>query len=115
MACSTFRSRLVRRSRLFILVILLIIALTPRDGAAQSFDATNLRQPTDLDATWLVHGGDDPAWASPDFDDSKWRPFTPSKQSLHDLYPNVPQEVIWYRLHIKVNASQTGLALAEFF
>ena len=115
MACSTFRSRLARRSRLFILVILLIIALKPRDGAAQSFDATNLRQPTDLDATWLVHGGDDPAWASPDFDDSKWRPFTPSKQSLHDLYPNVPQEVIWYRLHIKVNASQTGLALAEFF
>jgi phosphoserine phosphatase RsbU/P len=84
-------------------------------SAAQPFDATNLRQPADLDATWLVHGGDDPAFARPDFDDSKWLPFTPSRQSLHDLYPDVPQEVIWYRLHIKVDPSRAGLALQEFF
>ena len=30
---------------------------------AQSFDASNLRQPTDLAATWLVKAGDDLAYA----------------------------------------------------
>ena len=98
---------------LLYLATLLVLALRP--AIAQSFDATNLRQPTNLDATWLVHGGDDPAWASPTFDDSKWLPFTPSKQSLHDLYPNAQQRVVWYRLHVKVDPTQTGLALQEWF
>ena len=117
MACLMARWRFARLPRLPIPIVFLamVFALASYHTAAQSFDATNLRQPTDLDATWLVHGGDDPAYASPDFDDSKWLPFTPSRQSLHDLYPNVPQEVVWYRLHVKVDPTQTGLALQEFF
>jgi phosphoserine phosphatase RsbU/P len=117
MLCRRSYRRLARLPRVLIPVILMAMtfALGSQNAAAQSFDATNLRQPADLDATWLVHGGDDPAYASPDFDDSKWLPFTPSKQSLHDLYPNLPQEVVWYRLHVKVDAGQTGLALEEFY
>ena len=84
-------------------------------AGAQSFDASGLRQPSSFDTTWLVHGGDDPAYASPGFDDSEWLRFTPSKQSLHDLYPHAPQEVIWYRLHVKVDPAQTGLALQEWY
>jgi hypothetical protein len=29
------------------------------------FDATNLREPADLGTVWLVHGGDDEAFARP--------------------------------------------------
>jgi sigma-B regulation protein RsbU (phosphoserine phosphatase) len=113
MACRNFSLSIKALLALPCLAALLAFASLPAIG--QSFDATALRQPTELDATWLVHGGDDPSWASPSFDDSKWLPFTPSRQSLHDLYPNVPQEVVWYRLHIKVDPSQTGLALQEWF
>ena len=80
----------------------------------QTFDATNLRQPTDLAATWLIHGGDDPAYARADFDDSHWTRFD-SSTAIKPLFPNATSrpEVIWYRLHVKVASGQTGLALAE--
>jgi hypothetical protein len=84
-------------------------------AGAQTFDAVGLRQPTDLNATWLVHGGDDPAFADPQFDDSRWAPFSPAKQSLHDLYQKMPQEVIWYRLHVRVDPADPGLALEEWY
>lgn len=80
---------------------------------AQTFDATNLRGPTELGMTWLVHAGDDPAYARPDFDDSQWTRFDPSK-SLNTVFPNRRPQVVWYRLHIKVAPNQTGLALEEF-
>ncbi len=82
-------------------------------GQAQSFDATNLRQPTDLDALWLVHAGDDPAYARMDFDDSAWTRFH-SAVSIRTVFPDSHPEVVWYRLHVKVLPSQTGLALAEW-
>ena len=79
---------------------------------AQGFDATDLCQPTDLAAIWLVHAGDDPAYAHPDFDDSKWMKFDSTKD-LHDLFPHNHPEIVWYRLHVKVSPNQTGLALLE--
>ena len=45
---------------------------------AQTFDASNLREPVDLGAKWLIHAGDDPAYARADFDDSQWTLFDPS-------------------------------------
>ena len=60
---------------------------------------------------WLVQAGDDPAYASPDFDDSHWTLFDPSG-SIASLLPHHP-EVVWYRLHVKVDPTQTGLALSE--
>ena len=80
---------------------------------AQSFDATNLRQPTDLDAIWLVHSGDDPAYARKDFDDSAWTRFR-STSSIRKVFPDSQPEVVWYRLHVKVLPTQSGLALAEW-
>jgi hypothetical protein len=80
--------------------------------AAGTFDATNLRQPTNLAATWLVHPGDDPAYARVDFDDRKWAQFD-VKQSLKSLFPKEEPEVVWYRLHIKVDPSNADLALTE--
>jgi hypothetical protein len=76
------------------------------------FDATNLREPADLDSVWLVHAGDDPAYARADFDDSQWTPFDPHT-SITDLYPNGCPELVWYRMRVKVDPRQTGLALRE--
>ncbi|MGD0730296.1 MAG: PP2C family protein-serine/threonine phosphatase [Terracidiphilus sp.] len=80
---------------------------------AQTLDATGLRQPTDLGAIWLVHGGDDPAYARPDFDDSGWMRFD-SRTALRSVIPDSRPEVVWYRLHVKVLPTQTGLALEEW-
>jgi hypothetical protein len=84
-------------------------------GAAQGFDATDLRRPTPLGPGWLVQVGDDPAYSRPDFDDSHWHTFNAATDSLHTLFPNARPDVIWYRLHIKVAPSDSGLALEEWY
>jgi phosphoserine phosphatase RsbU/P len=63
--------------------------------------------------TWLLHAGDDPAYAQPDFDDSKWMRIDPS-ETLRGLFPTNRPEVLWYRLHVKVAPNETGLALLEW-
>ena len=79
---------------------------------AQTLDATNLRQPVDLGATWLIHAGDDPAYARSDFDDSQWIKFDPHSD-IRGPFPLQHPDVIWYRLKVKVNPDQTGLGLKE--
>ena len=81
---------------------------------AQVVDATQLGAPRlDLASGWLVHAGDNPAYAQPDFDDSHWAPFNAATGSLHSLFPHAQPSVVWYRLHVKVRPSDTGLALRE--
>jgi hypothetical protein len=83
-------------------------------AAAPFFDATNLRDTADLtSADWLVHAGDDPAYARPDFDDSHWTPFNPHN-SLKTIFPNNHPEIVWYRLRIKVPPGETGLSLEAY-
>lgn len=90
-----------------------LLWLAPQALAAQSFDATALRTPRDLDVNWLVQAGDSPAYASPTFDDSKWTVFDPHG-SLLTVYPHNRPEIVWYRLHVKAGAAQSGLALREW-
>ncbi len=80
---------------------------------AQMLDATALRQPTELGATWLVNLGDDPSYSRSDLDDSRWTSVDPNV-SLKHYFPRNHPSVIWYRLHVKVAPNQTGLALEEF-
>lgn len=89
------------------------LSLGARDAQAQTFDATNLREPADLGGKWLVHVGDDPAYARPDFDDSQWTLFDPST-SVTKLFPQAKPDVVWYRLRVKVDPAQSGLALKEY-
>ena len=91
--------------------LILLVPATP--ARAQSFDATRLRQPTDLGVTWLVKAGDNPAFAEPGFDDSQWMRIDPNK-SLKEYFPAAHPSVIWYRLHVNVAPNQTGLALSEW-
>lgn len=82
-------------------------------SAVPVFDATTLRQPTDLVNTWLVQPGDNPAYADPAYDDSHWMRFDPHTD-LRNVLPHDRPDVVWYRLHVKVDPSQTGLALEEY-
>jgi hypothetical protein len=95
--------------------ILLLLAATGAcaQKPAPVFDASNLSEPADLGAPWLIHTGDDLAYARPDFDDSHWTSFDPHR-SLTVYFPKTQPEVVWYRLRVKVNPAQTGLALREW-
>jgi sigma-B regulation protein RsbU (phosphoserine phosphatase) len=78
-----------------------------------AFDATQLREPRQLDMTWLVQPGDDPSYASVRLDDSRWAPFDPH-QSINTLYGRSRPPIVWYRLHLKVDPADKGLAISEY-
>lgn len=101
-----------RLSRLPFICIVTIGLWADVFAQAQTFDASNLSEPANLDARWLIHAGDDPAYARPDFDDSQWTPFDPSSP-LNAVFPHSHPEIVWYRLRVKVNPAQAGLALSE--
>ncbi len=112
MACPIL-PRLCRRLLTAFAVSFLATPFLSQVAHAQNFDATHLHGPTDLGATWLVHAGDNPAYAQPGFDDSHWMPFDSNTSIKEDFGASEPS-VIWYRLHVKVDPSQTGLALLEW-
>jgi hypothetical protein len=60
---------------------------------AQTFYSTSLREPADLDGSWLAPAGDDPNYARADFDDSHWTPVDPKKR-LRIQFPNSSPEVV---------------------
>jgi hypothetical protein len=98
---------------MWILMAAALLWLAPRALSAQSFDATTLRTPRDLDVNWLIQAGDSLAYANPTFDDSKWTLFDPHG-SLLTVYPHSKPEIVWYRLHVKAGTAQLGLALREW-
>jgi phosphoserine phosphatase RsbU/P len=95
----------------FALTCLFLIA-SARTAWSQGFDATSLRQPAFLDAGLLMHAGDDPAYARPDFDDSRWMPFD-AHTDIRTIFKTSHPAVIWYRMHVKVSPDEAGLALRE--
>ena len=98
--------------RLIAMAMLALVALglAPRAIHAQTFDATALLESTNPGVPWFVNAGDDPAWAQPGFDDSHWTLFDPHN-SLTTVYGHGKPPVVWYRLHVKVDPTHTGLAL----
>ena len=92
---------------------ILVFAQNPAaPAAAPGFDATHLPKPVDLNSGWLMQAGDDPSWAHPDFDDSRWTPFDINRDLKTYFSTNRP-EMVWYRLHVKINPIDTGLALRQ--
>jgi hypothetical protein len=104
---------LLRCEHVAVLFALLCAFPASKPLIAQTFDATTLRQPTDLGMTWLVKPGDDPTYARPDFDDSQWMRLDPNR-SLKEYFPGSRPDVLWYRLHVKAAPNQSGLALEEY-
>jgi len=75
-------------------------------------DARRLDVARDLNDGWLIQSGDNPSYAAPGFDDSNWTAVdlnTPLAKVLHGAHP----QIVWYRLRVQVDPTQTGLALRE--
>jgi phosphoserine phosphatase RsbU/P len=75
-------------------------------ATAQSTAATTSEAPAaihgviDLDGPWRFQIGDDPAWADPAFDDSKWQTVQ-LNQTLTDQGIDTYSGYAWYRLHLQ--------------
>ena len=83
---------------------------TKISAAGPVLDATRLMAPMDLNAGWRMKAGDDARWASPTWDDSEWTAFNPAT-NLRSYFPNSRPSVVWYRLHVRVNPDEKGLAV----
>jgi hypothetical protein len=82
------------------------------EASPAAYDAKRMDVPRDLNDGWLVQSGDDPSYANPSFDDSRWTAInlqTPLPAVLHGAHP----QVVWYRLRIQVDPTQAGIALRE--
>ncbi len=103
----------LRLPRLCVLTASLGAVITGLSLNAQSLDATGLREPVRIGAAGVVQDGDDPAYARPDFVDSKWLPVDP-KTRLREYFPHSHSSIVWRRIHVKVDPGQTGLALQAY-
>jgi hypothetical protein len=82
---------------------------------AQSFDLAHDRLPlTSLDGLWRFQTGDDPAWAAPDFNDSKW-PLLRSDQDWAKQGYKDYSGVAWYRFQLVLpeGSEQISISLPE--
>lgn len=96
--------------RKFILVSLLAILFAPC-VRAQSFDLNRDRQPVvSLDGLWRFHPGDDPAWASPGFDDSAWGRIRSDKGWDQQGYAGL-SGYAWYRFQLQAPNGSEPLSL----
>lgn len=107
------RRLLVRSLWIIVLVACAGLGMVGPSMWAQAVDATNLRVPIKLGATGVFSGEDNPAFARPDYDDSKWLR-TDDRRPIHELLPRSQPEVIWQRIHVKVSLGGTGLGIEAF-
>ena len=110
--CS-FYTGVRRCRRVVFLLSLLFMLLVSQLLRAQSFDASGLHVPSELSSNWLIQAGDDLTYARPDFDDSHWTLFDPHT-SLDKIWGKTRPSIVWYRLHVKVDPTESGLALNEW-
>jgi hypothetical protein len=98
-------------SRLLVAIIGLLLAAGVC-AAAQSddprhFDATQFGERVVLGPNWLFAAGDNPAWASPTFDDSGWKTISTEKRLLDNGIRDISYG--WYRLHIHLRPGTRNL------
>jgi phosphoserine phosphatase RsbU/P len=88
-------------------------ALQPASQPATSavFDLDHDREPiVSLDGRWRFHSGDNSAWASPAFDDSRWPLLHSASSWSTQGYPAM-RGYGWYRFTVVVPANHPPLAL----
>ncbi|KAA6459741.1 serine/threonine-protein phosphatase [Acidobacteria bacterium AB60] len=102
------------RPRILLTFVLLCAgaALAAAQTAAAPLDITHLHGTRFLDSPWLVQAGDNPAWASPAFDDSRWTRFDPYSP-INAIYGEQRPPILWYRLHLADDPAEDSLALSE--
>ncbi|MFZ0394862.1 MAG: PP2C family protein-serine/threonine phosphatase [Terracidiphilus sp.] len=94
-----------------ILILVLFLACTYGRLHAQAFSLATGREPVaSLDGLWRFHTGDNPAWASPNFDDSQW-PLLRSDENWAKLgYPGY-SGYAWYRFQVAAPPGERDLSL----
>jgi len=76
----------------------------------RNFNATAFGSRIELGPNWLFSPGDNPAWASPAFDDSHWT-IVNSEKNLFDYgIRDIPYA--WYRVHLHLRPDTRDLSLA---
>ena len=78
-----------------------IAQATPDQLSPRHFDAFWLGARVDLGPDWLFSPDDNPAYASPAFDDSGWRTVSTKKQLTDYGIHGIPYA--WYRMHVHVD------------
>lgn len=82
-------------------ISLLVLCLLFSSHARADVAINSLEKPIDISGRWKFHTGDDPAWAAPGLDDSKWTeirvPLPWGRQGFRDY-----SGVAWYRLHVQL-------------
>lgn len=77
------------------------------------FDAFWLGLRVNLGPDWLFSPDDNPAYASPTFDDSGWKTVSTNKELTDYGVRNIPYA--WYRMHAHVDPRWSGLAVEVQF
>jgi phosphoserine phosphatase RsbU/P len=78
---------------------------------AQTFSLITGREPVaSLDGLWRFHTGDNPGWASPDFDDSKWTLLRSDEDWGKQGYLGL-KGLAWYRFKVMVPGDSGPLSL----
>lgn len=96
----------MRRSWVLIAILCLLVS-----ARAQTFDLQTQREPiASLDGLWRFHTGDNPAWASPNFDDSQWPLLRSDEDWNLQGYKNY-SGFAWYRFTLKDPTGDKPLSL----
>jgi hypothetical protein len=94
-----------------VLFFFLLILCASNSLRAQSFSLITGREPVaSLDGLWRFHTGDNPAWASPNFDDSQW-PLLRSDESWAKQGYKGYSGYAWYRFTVQLPAGLDHLSL----
>jgi len=80
---------------------------------AQIFDASAAGGPIAITAPWRFHTGDNPAWASPSFNDSQWALHPIGKSWADQGLPDY-SGYVWLRLRVKLPSTDEPLALLVY-
>src|SRR5579863_4792780 len=94
---------MMKKVYLLVLLFALFIPITLAQ-TGQVFNLNRLSKQDTLLSGWKFHPGDNPQWANPDFDDSKWQFVDPGTDiTKFDQLKNAG--VGWLRLQIRADSA----------
>lgn len=86
-------------------------SLSAQQNSNQPFRLSDIDNGIVLDKGWKFQAGDNPAYALPDYDDSKWEPINPTLD-IYDLPQMRNTPIGWLRIHFRVDSSLLNKPLA---
>jgi hypothetical protein len=102
----------MRKLALLLRIFLLsAAALLPSGACSQTFSLANSHPSLIIiDGQWRFHAGDDPGWANPAFDDSRWSLLRSDRSWTLQGYPNY-SGIGWYRFQVQLPSSMDEASL----